>query len=159
MRTIKFRAYVKKEGEIVDIDVIDFTGDATYKKGFIACVYGQGFNRDNETGEEDCVFGLDEVELMLFTGLKDKNSVDIYEGDILDGQSGINNFPSRYGVVRWVEAGFRFSWLLTWKDNLKVSPYEDEHYWNSIGENTKYLEVIGNIYENPELLQAKLGGE
>ena len=83
----------------------------------------------------------DKYQIMQYTGLKDKNSNEIYEGDIvhLDEYygSGLN-----YEVI--YDSG---SWLLV--ENKGVGMEDDDflaHYRE--GE----IKVIGNIYENPELL-------
>lgn len=69
--------------------------------------------------------------LMQYTGLKDKNGVEIYEGDIL--KSDINE---TFGLVCFEDGKFVVNW-----ENIS----EDLFEWT--GEF-----VIGNIYENPELL-------
>jgi len=72
---------------------------------------------------------------MQFIGLKDKKSVEIYEGDLFKG-----TFGSLY-EVRWnkLEAGWQ------------VFDYLDHSNWY-MGK-IELLEVIGNIYENPKLLK------
>ena len=84
------------------------------------------------------IYNISEVTLMQYTGLKDKNGVEIYEGDILCRYSRGEHIPDVRPVV-WNQqaAQFRF-------DDL-ANPI---NYFQSI-------EVIGNIYENPELLEAK----
>lgn len=73
-----------------------------------------------------------------FTGLKDKNGVEIYEGDIVGADDLICK-------VVWNGVG----WKAEWQDNRQGrdnSPrYPDLDF--------RKLEIIGNIYENPELLK------
>ena len=78
---------------------------------------------------------FDFVELMQFTGLKDKNGKEIYEGDI------VKYYNASVKSVEWYQGGFYLSGV--------------SH--NPIDEND--VEVIGNIYENPELLPIPNEGE
>ena len=77
----------------------------------------------------------DRFKLMQCTGLKDKNGKLIYEGDIVSGTSAIGR--PQQDIVKWQESGF--------------SPWA----WFEAGMYLSDLEIIGNIYENPELLEAK----
>lgn len=76
--------------------------------------------------------------LMQFTGLLDKNGTEIYEGDILNQEDGW------YRVIEWDEGAAGFIGVAIEKDVY-------EKYWNNLGEMDLSAEVIGNIYENPEL--------
>jgi len=85
-----------------------------------------------------------------YTGLKDKNGKEIYEGDILEKSNGLpmTGSPPRYKIVGSVkkvifhEGAFRLTTSLTSKKYHLMSQYI--RYYG--------FEVIGNIYENPELL-------
>lgn len=77
-------------------------------------------------------------ELMQYTGLKDKKSKEIYEGDIIRGVSSEGDLCNF--VVKYSEFNHRF-----------IGDCSDEIYYISPGVFYLY-EVIGNIYENPELL-------
>jgi uncharacterized phage protein (TIGR01671 family) len=76
--------------------------------------------------------------LMQFTGLKDYNGKEIYEGDIVVQYPGFGcEFKPRKGVVSYKDASF-------WFDLTTIAFVLEDHDCT--------LEVIGNIYENPELL-------
>jgi len=126
MREIKFRAWIKKEDCIVDVDVLELD------EKWIACPFEQGFNEDQETTEKDCVFKFNEIELMQFTGLKDKNGKEIYEGDIIDF-GGLKSIE-----IVWRNSGFE-SKLLLHKDSNPIRLTEKGM--------SAFAEVIGNIYE------------
>lgn len=83
--------------------------------------------------------------LSQFTGLLDKQGVEIYEGDILAGCNGsINGTGWNWG-----------NYSISFKDGKFDVPLWGtfEHY-----DSTHWFEVIGNIYQNPELLeQTKCG--
>jgi len=136
MREIKFRAFDKQKNRMFD-------------------VYGLG--KDWVT--EDTLDGVDEgnncfnaeefksrIEIMQFTGLKDKNGVDIYEGDILQET---NVYGDIRGEVLFSSAKFIRSHYYVDKKNhwLKThGVFYDLHFYQL------NQEIIGNIYQNPELL-------
>ena len=78
---------------------------------------------------------FDDVELMQFTGVKDKNGKEIYEGDITICKYG----PQIAMEVKWVDEGFR-----------TLGKYDGDNYVGFVKNNE---EVIGNIYENKNLLE------
>lgn len=88
------------------------------------------------------------VEWLEYTGLPDKNGVDIYDGDIVSFFDA-HSQSQRIGVVEWNEAESAFKahagnlsfplWIIT---------HSDEWIENK-------CEVIGNIYENPHLLESE----
>ena len=87
------------------------------------------------------------LELMQYTGLKDKNGVEIYEGDILKfiDMFDIPEHNKIIAPVVWHEPTLRLIPQDT-EENTRGGHYI--HHWDSISD----IEVIGNIYENKELL-------
>ena len=88
---------------------------------------------------ENSIYGANEY--MQFTGLKDKNSKDIYEGDILqwvdewvDEEKMKDETKNKIGTMEFKNGAFRIN-------TVSRMPVRPEH-----------IAVIGNIYEHPELL-------
>lgn len=89
--------------------------------------------------------GADEdVEFMQSTGLKDKKGVEIYEGDILKLNA---IFLAPDDKIGYLEYSPKYGYSIIFEGNRL---YRQE-YWAST--NKLNYEVIGNIYENPELLE------
>lgn len=121
-RDIKFRVWSLKHKQWMNhCAVIDCPGNI-----------GSHFVAIHDDGKlEQCFVGLSKEENIIqqFTGLKDKNDKDIFEGDILKVSFPKDN-SSFIKQVRWLGAGF------------DISPSNEMYNY----------EVIGNIFETPELL-------
>lgn len=121
----KYRAWDKELQTMLDVSLIDF------KKGVLV---GEHW----EFGETNFM-NFDEIVLMQSTGLFDKKGVEIFEGDVLTSQ----NYPVK-GVVE-----FRTD-LGLWVHYLK-----GYSYFEYLGNVASSKEIIGNVYENRELLEDK----
>jgi uncharacterized phage protein (TIGR01671 family) len=103
-------------------------------------------------------------KVMQFTGMKDKKGIEIYDGDILEvkfneryrERISWKGKPDAIAKVFWDYSGFRLE-CKGEKDKRYADFYdfinnmEYKNDWCDI--NLKYTRIIGNIYENPELLE------
>jgi uncharacterized phage protein (TIGR01671 family) len=137
MREIKFRTFDKKYKIMLDPEDISISSKYRQWLGIV-----------------------DTQNIMQYTGLKDVNGKEIYDGDIAKYityndiyYSHKNNYEFKINQVMWGETGDSDGWL------------HDKHYEWIIGNDSladvadscyadkMYFEIIGNIYENPELLE------
>ena len=81
---------------------------------------------------------LDKIELMQSTGLHDKNGKEIFEGDIVKMAKDVYSEPTYYEIVRHRGGAYRL---------------ESNQHGCELWLRHTNCEVIGNIYENPELLE------
>lgn len=140
MREIKFRAWDKDNQwmvlpeNIMDKDEYYFQFDNFGKIELFQVRQSNDDYQDSTAVEIDSVF-------MQFTGLKDKNGKEIYEGDIIEHIDRKYIVPSFTPLNRWYEA-----------DPVEANQSGTDD-WISMSDVD--WEIIGNIYENPELLQDK----
>ena len=141
-REIKFRAW---DGQDTHYNIVPWQWDFVISLSWHRCEKnnGSGFLGSGGSMAEFLVPGIAFKEIMQYTGLKDKNGKEIYEGDILTYDERIRGFVKYIGcsfIIEWVGID-TYSDLLGW-DNWRSGKTSD---------GSKY-EVIGNIYQNPELL-------
>ncbi|MEW2987155.1 YopX family protein [Lacticaseibacillus rhamnosus] len=126
---IKFRAWNKKDKVMVDVAAMNFGPSGLWS-----------LIEDADDAELQLE---DNYELMQYTGLKDKNGREIYEGDIVrTGEDNIGDPDPTIGQVIMREG----SWLI-----------ENEKKQEEIGLFSEITsrEVIGNIFEDNQLLEGK----
>lgn len=98
--------------------------------------------------EWDCHHDVDPSSVGQFTGLKDKNGKEIYEGDVLTANEypfQDNGAPNYNAVVKWISQGFQY--VLTCVNPLKRGISDGV---NEPLEDAGFFEVIGNIHEKGE---------
>jgi len=89
---------------------------------------------------------------MQYTGLKDKNGKEIYEGDIIKWDDDSNGKYWRVAIVK-INPDIYFKIIENSEYKLSCEKGKKFHYCNFIYKETeKYLEIIGNIYENKNLI-------
>ena len=125
MRALEFRAWWKDKKRFLDGDEWYMTCSGAKHLHYAIMPYSD-----------------DDFIVEQYTGLKDKNGKKIYQGDIvLDCYDGEDTF-----IVKWDKDAVSF--ILTDTDNILNVSF-DNFYPD------KYLEIIGNIHENQELLEIK----
>lgn len=137
---LKFRAYIKTIKWMLPVEQINFNIETVE----VDLTSGYGDYAEYE---------FDEVELMQYTGLKDKNGNKIYEGDIVSSKCAIEQ-PE--GLLTHEQVGeiltdkgmtcFNGKTKRTYKNQSNI--YDSRAIFLS----SDIYEVIGNIYENPEML-------
>ena len=141
MREYLFRAWDKKKNQFVGF------GNETLSKKYgrhipISVNYNDGyFSLRNE------FFYITDIDLiyMQYIGLKDKNNKKIFEGDILN-------------LYSWEEEGDTVKRIIEFKDGeyiIKEITDKDPVYCNVSMIGLEDCEIIGNIYENPKLMEEK----
>ena len=132
MRDIKFKAWMSESK--VMLDAVDLN---------LLCILNGGT-------------GIDEATIILqYTGVNTKDMVEIYEGDIIR----LPSYPHK-GFDNYIVDGYggAFTILDYRSENEKYDDYEGDygyHHGELLSDNLFHLEIIGNIYENKELLDAQ----
>ena len=131
----RYRAWMKSLKGMCDVTNISF--DSRFVD---ICQQG-----DTERYTEMSV-EFDEITLMQSTGLKDKNGQEIFEGDVVQFEDCSEASDFLYintGIIEWCQGGFH----VTNRDSVLMEDLLD-------GDSLD-VTIIGNIYENPELLEDK----
>jgi hypothetical protein len=124
MKEFKMKAWLKKEKKMVAIIGIDFNYE------YIRYTEDDNlFNSDYKTAE------FKDIELLQFSGVKDKAGQELYEADVIKFNDGIDDI---YGLISYDD-----------EDGAYRVSYENitEHLSDLEGD----FEIVGNIFENPDL--------
>ena len=135
MRDIKFRAYIKNKNPKVPREINKMVEVKSLHLGSKKAIIG--YSGGNYS------IKFDEIELMQYVGLKDKNGKEIYEGDIVKFRfkDDREEFPDLIGYIEY-QTTFTAFRIMSNQGSFKIDITE-----------IKFIEVIGNIYENPKLLE------
>ena len=140
----RYRAWIKEEKRMFfsdDILAIDYENEE---------IVTQQVYFENGLPDDRFIYcyKTDEIELMQTTGLKDKNGKEIFEGDIItDGHTlGVLRNHQTLGFYMVDEKG---------KENFLSDTVDTEGFEEAKEFMKNSIEIIGNIYETPELLEDK----
>lgn len=124
MKELKIKAWLKKEKKMVSIIGIDFNYE-----------YIRYTEDDNLFNSDYKVAEFKDIELLQFTGLKDNGGQELYEADVIKFNDGVDDI---YGLISYDD-----------EDGTYRVSYENitEHLSEREGD----FEIIGNIFENPDL--------
>ena len=171
MREIKFRAWDLVSSKIRSVAFIEF--DTTGEIANIALHAGSKSTRTGYNNQIENRADGEDLALMQFTGLYSKSGAEIYEGDVIAKEETVmsdvgedkpnyidkhvvSNFKYADGSVGERRYGREIITVRWENDNCGFEPFSDSsgncgHCGG--GTSPERIEVIGNIYENPELLK------
>ena len=130
----KFRAWISEADTMTNnLKGIDFENETVVLKKFY---WEDGFPVEEEVFEVE----IGNAILMQSTGLKDNNGKEIFEGDIVKMAKDVYSEPTYYEVVRHYGGAYRL---------------ESKQHGCELWLRHTDCEVVGNVYENPELLEDK----
>jgi hypothetical protein len=142
MRELKFRVWDKDEKSWCAPDKLEW---CILPNPFVLQPFSGIFELDESNKERDSAYSLGTTyEVMRYTGLKDKNGKEMCEGDIV--RANIYTDDHLYLEVYYHNGCF----IIDYKDS------EADYF--CVGDFPGSLEVVGNIYENPELLERDISG-
>lgn len=144
-REILFRGKRKDNGEWICGDLLQ-----DVESGICAIVSYVNLGGNIHDLSESCIFAVIPETVGQYTGLTDKNNVKIFEGDIVKGTA---YSATRIGVIVWIDEISSFG--VRYVNAPNPTAWENSSILRCVsrGKTDEFAaEVIGNIYDNPELL-------
>lgn len=138
-REIKFRAWIPEKMRMVYFDPINQ----------IRCFDGGDMCLGEWSIEEDSTLYEDDFTLMQYTGLKDRNGEDIYEGDIIQIHEKMGDNTKIWNAA----VNFSCGSFSMYNPNCCERCKNGDGTISTLGDGFGPIEVIGNIHEDPELLK------
>lgn len=133
MRPLKYKAYLKDYNKIVDVDRLGLNWDGSVQEIIVS-------TKELEGKDEWTDFQAGQFELMEFINLYDEKGIEIYTGNIVRIVTTQTN-DKRIGEVIYYKGNAMY---------LVETTMED--YFTFMSSDIKSIEIIGNVYENKELL-------
>lgn len=130
MREIKFRAWLKFQEVMIKWENLRLEKDE--EELFLWVGDDPNDNFGDATGESDFI-------LMQYTGFKDKNGTEIYEGDIYENPNGV------IGSIEWHSNDSCYHFKIINRNIESLPLFSANGFLKGI--------IIGNVYDNPELLE------
>lgn len=145
----RFRILEKEDKVMYEVDALGYSSYDPFAEGKSRLIMIPSGIYNSFAYNKQCLYDSEKFsEPMQCTGLKDKNGKLIYEGDIVK-RTKFKNGNISIGKVIYCEDEARYKILIS--DNDKYS-YKDYTKIVNLYDVAYHLEIIGNIYENPELL-------
>ena len=124
---LQSKVWLIKEKKVIDVHAIDFVNKIIFQ---------------NTGGRAKKFYPFDEVEFIENTGFKDKNGKDIFVGDIIKQHKSCLRDRRKNFLVEKHDFDKRYTFF-----NL------EEYYYDLDEDEAEFVEVIGNIYEDKELVE------
>lgn len=133
MRSLKYKAYIKEYDKVVSVDRLGLNWDGSVQEIIVS-------EKELEGKDEWTDFQKEQFELMQYTGCKDKNGIEIYDGYIVK-------------ITLTETQKTRRGEVIYYDDNAcYLVKTANEEYFTFMSADICEIEVLGNIFQNRDLL-------